>query len=281
MKIKSDVSVDLIQFYTYGHDEKNELDFIGRFPFDNRQDFLVAPGFSGIAVKIELSSNCYDKDVSRTLSFSLIDMTSRCEVAAHEVKVNILKDELFKDEFICFALETVDLRRNHTYKLVVSNDTAQLTLAESIFHLFDSETFNHPSEWYEVSDCGVRPAWTDDLYKSLDTIDGHDYYVRFNLAQRFGTLPPKIMPELELRLHYPEGIRITADFREPKCCGVEEYKSNNWFVEFPFTTLGEINGVFYAELLCMEYPVAGFEFCTAGPDERGSRFGHDIEPRDY
>ena len=82
-----------------------------------------------------------------------------------------------------------------------------------------------------------------------------------------------------MRLYYPDGQSIRAEFKEPMCIGEENYKDDVLTVEFPFTTNSMANGVFYAELLCMEYPMAGFAFDTVcDNDIRGRWFGPEIAP---
>ena len=269
-----------MQFYAYGSDEKDEIVFIDQFPFDDRHDFLVGLDFSGIAVKINLCNDRYDKGVRRDVSLTIIDMTSRCEVAARSMRVNISKESFCKDVHLYFPVEECGLIAGHSYKMVVIDETASQTLTESVIHLFDKNSLGHPTEWYEICDGGVRPAWEDDLYKSLNTKDEHDYYVRFNLSQQFGPILPAVMPELEIRLHYPDGRSVKTYFKEPRCLGLENYEENIWSVECPFTTIDDINGVFYVELLCMEFPVAGFVFDTKSSDVWGRWFWYEICPMD-
>ncbi len=273
--------MDRVQFYTYGSDKKDELDFISRFPFDNRHDFVADADTRGVAVKMTVCNERCDKGVRRDVSLTLIDMTVRCETVTTRVKVNIRKDG-FKDVYACLPSETAGLQGGHTYKLVVCDETEAETLTESVIHFFDIDTMGHPSEWYKVCDGGIRPAWKDYLYKSLNTGDEHDYYVRFNLmVSESGLWHQAIMPELEMRLYYPDGTYIKDYFKEPRCYDPKDYKKNCWSVEYLFETIADINGVFYAELLCMEYPIAGFVFDTlSATNIQGSWYGNEITPID-
>lgn len=280
MKRKSPISVDRIQFYPYDCDMVDELAFIDQFFFDDRHDFLTDRFLSGIVVKVHFDNDRYDKGVRREVSLSFVDVSLRCEVASQRLKVNIRKDEFFKECYVNFSTETADIKPGHSYKLVVSDSTGMCTLAETFINLIDKQAFRHPSEWYEICDGGLRPAWESDMFKSIKAIDNHDYYVRFNLSPKFGALLPTVLPELELRLYHPHGTNIVSQFREPKCKGIDNYNDNLWFVEFPFSTSCDSHGVFYAELLCMEYPIAGFMFDTEGSDTRGKWFGKDLEPLD-
>lgn len=105
MKRKSPISVDRIQFYTYDRKQIDELNYINKFPYDDRHDFLVGRCLGGIAVKTEVSNNRYDKGARRNVSFSLVDMTKRCEAAKQQVRISLSKDD-FKDCYIYFPAET-------------------------------------------------------------------------------------------------------------------------------------------------------------------------------
>lgn len=277
MRRKSPLSLDRIQIYVYDNNRTDELVFIEQFPYDERNDFVVDRSFNGIAVKLEFSNMRYDRGVRRSVSIRLVDVTARYEVASQSEQVIIRKDEFIKEIYVYLSTEVAEINPGHTYKLVVRDVSASQTLSERVFHLFDKDRLPHPSEWYEICDGGIRPPWEWGLYKTVKTLDNQEYYVRFNFAQKFGDMLPDTLPELELRLYYPDGRRFESHFREP----VRDAKgcdSNTWLVECPFTTSCGDNGVFYAELLCMEYPIAGFAFDTDVDDERGSWFGPYVEP---
>lgn len=278
MKKLSSLTIDKIRFYAYSCDETFDLDFPELFDYDDRHDFLVDRSFRGILVRILLVNDSYVKGARRTVSLQLMDVTSRCEVDSRNLKVNIPNNKFFWGGYVDFSTETTDIRPGHTYKLIVSDLTASRTLTERVIHLYNKADFPHPAKWYEICEGGIRPAWENDMYRNLYTIDNRDYYVRFNLAQNFGRMLPAVMPELELRLCYPDGRSIITRFNEPKCRDRRHYDSNSWFVEFLFSTSGMDNGMFYAELLCMKHPVAGFVFDTKADEEPGTWYGPDIMP---
>lgn len=280
MKRKSPISIDRIQFYVYDCDQVDELVFIYQFPYHNYHDFLVDRFLAGIAVRFEVGNDRFDKGVRRNVSFTLVDMTARCEVATQTVKINLAADG-FKDGYIHFPAEKSGIVGDHTYKLMVRDETAGLPLTESIIHLLDKATMGDPTEWYQICDGGIRPSWESDVFKSINTIDSHEYLVRFTVAPEMCCRLLSVMPELEVRLYYPDGKYVKEFFKEPFCRNLESYKDNQWIIECPFETADEINGVFYAELLCMEYPIAGFVFDTLSDEDiRGVWFGYEIEPMD-
>lgn len=278
MKPKSPICVFKIQFYAYSTEQADDLASVSQFPFDKRSDFIADTPLGGIAVKIEVTNLRNDNGVRRNVVLTLVDVTARCEVASRNLKVNIRRQDMFKECYACF--HGIDLKPGHTYKLVVSDPIASEDLAEKVFRLIDHNKLPHPTEWYKVCDGGLRPGWESNLYKTIRTEYTQTYYVRFNVEYSLGYMLSPVKPELELRLHFPDGKETEVEFREPECLSEDDYQDNHWYVEFPFSTLYERSGVFYAELLCMEYPIAGFTFDTDVVDERGKWIGKDLEPLD-
>lgn len=278
MNKKSPIYVGQIQFYTYNQDQVDNLALINQFPFDDRSDFIAEPSLAGIAVKIAATNERFDSGVRRNVTLTLVDVTSRCEVATQSLKIILRRQECFKDYYAHFPADGII--PGHTFKLIIDDPIASHTIDQRVFRLIDANPLPHPAEWYGIYDAGVRPAWEDNLYKSLTTDDGQKYYVRFNIKQKLGYRLPSVLPELELRLYVPDEETPLVMFAEPRCTNSDDFKDNIWYVEYPFTTAYDRNGVFYAELLCMEYPVAGFVFATDEETESGKWFGTDIEPLD-
>lgn len=276
MNKKSPIYVGQIQFYTYNQDQVDDLALINQFPFDDRSDFIAEPSLAGIAVKIAATNERFDSGVRRNVTLTLVDVTSRCEVASQSLKIILRRQECFKDYYAHFPADGII--PGHTFKLIIDDPIASHTIDQRVFRLIDTNPLPHPAEWYGVCNGGVRPAWEDNLYKSIGTEDGQRYYVRFNIEQKLGYRLPSVLPELELRLYVPDEEQPLVMFAEPRCTNSDDFKDNIWYVEYPFTTAYDRNGVFYAELLCMEYPIAGFVFATDEETESGKWFGTDIEP---
>ena len=278
MNKKSPIYVGQIQFYSYNQDQIDDLALINQFPFDDRSDFIAEPSLAGIAVKIAATNERFDSGVRRNVTLTLVDVTSRCEVTSQSLKIILRRQECFKDYYAHFPADGII--PGHTFKLVIDDPIASHTIDQRVFRLIDANPLPHPAEWYGVCDAGIRPAWEDNLYKSLTTEDGQKYYIRFNIEQKLGYRLPSVLPELELRLYVPDEEQPLVMFAEPRCTNSDDFKDNIWYVEYPFTTAYDRNGVFYAELLCMEYPVAGFVFATDEENESGKWFGTDIAPLD-
>lgn len=284
MKKKSPISVNNIRFYSLEYDEDEIITYsIEQFQYDDRSDFDVYDSYlQGLAVNIDLSNERVDgRGVRREILLTLVDMTLRCEVASTRIKVNIRRGEVCRNLYHYYPAKSTGLKPGHHYKLAVSDLTSGQTLAERVVHLVDLKVVGNPTEIYTVCDGGVRPAWETSLYKSLNTSDEHDYYVRFNLTHNFGLMPPAILPELEIKLYYPDGRYVSTHFMEPRHWNRDAVDNNILYVESLFTTDRDRNGVFYAELLCLGFQIAGFAFdTTAGEDVRGCWFGPGIESLD-
>lgn len=277
IKRKSPITVSEVRFCSIDPDEADCTMFAEQFIYDKRHDFLVDSNFCGIAAKIMLDRKPAEKGIRRSISLCLVDNSMRCEVATRQIKVSMGKDIYFKDICACFTSDSIELKAGHTYKLVIKDESSSETLAVETIHLFGREHGN-PEDWYTVVDGGVTPTWEcHTLYKSLKTINDHDYYVRFDINQNFGVKLPEILPEMEVRLHYPDGGRVDVRFMEPLCF---DFDDNRYFVQCPLMTTDDETGVFYAELLCMQYVLAGFAFGTNLEDEKGIWFGNEIEPLD-
>ena len=282
MKKESPIYVVDLCFCSISSEEKNKyLTKLRELTFDGRHEFLIDPTFAGIAVEIEFCNSRYystsPKGVRRKVSLALIDATTRCEAAIKPVKVNIRKDTAYTTVHTVFSTDEVSYRAAHTYRLVVRDDATGEVLEEQFIHMFSQSELGHPSEWYTLSTGGIRPDWEDNLYRSLKVPEHSNLNVRFTLGQNFGLHRPSILPELELRLYYPDDDRIKARFVEPKCIGQE---TDLYFVELPFRSSTLYSGVFYAEIICMEYLLGGFVFNISGPEIKGEWFGEDLKPLD-
>lgn len=280
MRKKLDVTVFEVKFASYTRKKK-----IGKnlrsLVFDGRHDFLIDDELEGIVAKIELENERFglepERGVRRKILFSLIDHDERIAVFSRVRNVYIPKDEFIGEYYLDFNLSETSLQAGHTYRLVVQDLNEAMTLGEYSFHVFVEKDLGAREDWYCVCDGGIRPTWEKELYKSLNVVPYRDYWIRFNLSQKFGQNPPPILPELEMRLYNTETGGMEARFIEPVCRNFEE---NQYFVELPFVPSNDDRGLYYAELICMDWPLAGFVFDSSLNVCSGSWYGYQIEPLD-
>lgn len=278
MKRKSPLLVDRIQFLIDDGTLSENPTAIRGHLFNFRSDFLVNRPVAGVAVMLELSNMRHDRDVRRQVSLSLVDLSRRRVVAKKVVEVDLMRDESFKAHYIYFPLDHTDLKTPHRYKLMVTDLSASRPIAERTFRLWPQSRLPHPSQWYAVTAAGLRPAAENVMYKNIRTIDEDDYYIRFSVLPKLDALHHEALPELELRLYNPDGDSYAMHFVKPVQAGKGSGGDGQSQLEQRFFTYDECNGVFYAELRCMGYPVAGFTFDSEADDLIGIWRGSDLRP---
>lgn len=276
MKRKSPLFVDRIQFLIDDGTLSENPTAIRGHLFDFRSDFLAERPVAGVAVMLELSNMRRERDVRRQVALSLVDLSLRRVVAKKVVDVDLMRNESFRVHYIYFPLDRADLKTPHRYKLMVTDLSASRTIAERTFRLWPQSRLPHPSQWYAVTGAGLRPAEENVMYKNIRTIDEDDYYVKFNVLHKLDSLHHDALPELELRLYHPDGDSFAMHFAKPAPAGKGSVDDGQSQLEQRFFTYDECNGVFYAELRCMDYPVAGFTFDTEADDSRGVWSGPDL-----
>lgn len=279
MKKESPLNVDDVQFCSFSTDP-NTINNLRNLDFDCRQDFLIDEEFAGIAVKIDFSNFRYFTHIScrgirRKVSVTLIDSTIRRETDSRQITVSMPAENPYRTAYIGFPVSSAELISGHTYTVAVRDDTASVLIETKVFHLYGQQQFSHPAGWYSVETAGIRPEEGNTLYRTLKGMEKSLLNVRFDIEPLFGDNFPAILPELEIRLYYPENERIRTRFSEPECL---DFKTRRYYVEMPFYSSSLYRGVYYAELLCMEYPIAGFTFSSDGNRSRGPLYGEEIKP---
>lgn len=263
---------------------RQDIDELGDNPtlyaYDRRCDFIVDDDFRGIAVRLYfINERIYRgqrRGIRRRVALTLVDTTARYEVASQTISVCIPNRDFSAYAYATFGGDI--FTAGHTYKLTATDLSARgATLGDYAIHLFSQAALGHPSGWYQPDMGGLRPHCMGTLYRSVDADDNVDYYVHIRLRHRFGKQPPIILPELEMRIYYPGSDRIDVRFIEPT---LYDPAAGIVFVETPCDTSPEYTGAYYTELLCMEYPIAGFAFSVRGHEVEAQWWGDTLEPLD-
>lgn len=281
MKKESPLIVDDVQFCAFSTDQ-NITKNLNNLDYDYRQDFLIDGEFAGIAVRIKFSNlryftNLSGKGVRRKVSVILIDSTLRRETDSREMRVSMPGENPYRTVCVGFSASSAELVSGHTYTVAVRDDTASEIIETKVFHLYGLQQFSHPAGWYAVEYAGIRREGEIKLHSSLRGLEKSLLNVRFDVEPLFGYNRPTILPELEIRLYYPEEGRVRNVFAEPVCL---DFRTGRYYVEMSFYSSSFYRGVYYAELLCMEYPIAGFTFSTEGNRTDGPLYGEEIKPLD-
>lgn len=284
MRKKSPIHLDGTQFCPI-YNSKNSIDEkeLNELGFDEQHDFVINRELGVLAVKLYIYNCRFHEEhnshgVRRTLSVRFVDTTSRMEVASQAFPLKMNKGEAYRIQCLQFPAAEMRLAHGHTYQLSVWDDLTGEMLDEQILHAYSEDELGCPAGWYEVTDGGLRPEWEEfAVYRSIKTEPVKEVYARFDLTHKFGRKLPKILPELEVRIYHPGGYQIDVRYIEPKYI---EYDHDTVKVEMPFLTRVSYGGPFYAEVLCMQYPLAGFVFSTTGPEVKGPWGGKCLDAMD-
>lgn len=248
--------------------------------FDSRSDFYMDSSQTTMTAalmftneRILNSSARHPVGLRRKVSVSILDVTAGEILHTAFLRVSFTSDEYIRLRRIDLPLpyETVDT--DHSYKVLVRDECSKRLLGEKVFHLYDAAVLGpRPYEWYKVRSGGLCSGWDDEMCLCV-YIGCHDYYrIRFNLEGNFAQ-DPLTPPELEMRLYAPDG-KVESWFVRP--CSDNE-KINTYHVERQVIPRWDYQGVYYVEIICMDYPVAGFVFSTGLSGKEGVWEGRHLE----
>lgn len=276
----SSVSVENIRFYACVNDDMQDVEYIREYAIEERQDFCINDDFFGMAVKFDVINDCFlfDKGVRRELTVSITDVDLDCKVAVCHQKAIFSKNMLTKSHFIAFPIEINDLPGIKTFKVEIFDEKAARLLAEREFHLFDIRSSRHPFDFYDVESAWLSPEFESSVFKSLHMSPDSLYSVNFGLLHRKTPDFPVVMPELELKLIYLDGPKVETIYTEPVCGHAENDEDVKCTVSFMFRAPEKLEGMIYAQLSCLEFPIAGIVFDPVMQNITGKVTGRALEP---
>lgn len=271
------LSLSKIQICAYSPDDEIANGYPLYEIFDNRHDFPMEFTQSGIAVMLTFFNNRSAatrgaRGIRRAVSVSIIDDTESSVVASTTLRVNIPGNtdvKLYRAD-LPFAYANIDAR--HSYRVIIKDENSGAMLGVTVFRMFDLCSLGKdPDKWYIPTTGGIIPEWSCDMYRAINVHGIESMKVKFELQPAFKSCPV-IFPELEIRLYTPDG-KTKINFISPDC---DDFDMNEYSVEMPVLVGPDSSGIYYAELLCMEYPIAGMVFCTDCRAEEGYYFGDSL-----
>ncbi|MDE5560330.1 MAG: AAA family ATPase [Bacteroidaceae bacterium] len=175
MKKQSPIYVYTAKFNAYTRSEKKRVrKNLCLLNFLEHRNFRYDTTLAGIAAEICFRNKLYSleplRGVRHRMTLTLVDTTASCEVASGTVCVNIPKGERSYCCYADFPLAYADLKAGHSYKYVVHDDTASITLGEYVLHLFKEDvpdSFGQPMAQTDCTDGETLPV-TDEFDEALD-----------------------------------------------------------------------------------------------------------------
>lgn len=263
MKKETPILMEKAELTSISHEEKNNFgEKYYLLNFDERIDFLIDDDLEGVVLKVDLVNNRYfegDKRGARRLvSFNLVDKTDRMPVMSVKKRVSFTRDDPYATICCEFPLSEADFKSEHIYKVVLKDELSLDWISEIPFHMFGQKEMGHPTEWFSVSQGGIRQTRLEtQLYRSMDVRDFDLVFAKFVLDRKRDLDLPLVLPQLELRMHHSDGEQVDIKLMEP---WLDDAVPGRYEIDAIVDTHGDLSGIFYVELLCMDYPIAGFVF---------------------
>lgn len=277
------------QFCAYSTEMKEDFGVMkGAHYLNHRHDFLIGLDFAGIAIRLRFIIDLPDSEdlgnISRTVSVTLSDDTLGRELTSAELKVCFDSCTLSRFYYLRFPIESIPFEVCHSYRLHVRDSALDEEICGEAFSLYDIRVLGDPSSWYKAV-CGGIVNRGDRMfeypYKAIVAEPNEGYDPCFTVEPLLADIPQKeLLPELEIRVYSPDNQGIDIYFAKPS-----EYNSSKgvFYLMGSVRDLEIYTGIFYAELLCMGRPIAGFVF-ESKPDYwenrsvEGAFFGKELQP---
>lgn len=266
--------------YVNAYDFNDEI--ADNFPaselFDGRSDFDYGTDLKAVAVLMTIVNERFFKGrdasgVRRRVSVSLIDDDERNIVSDASVLVNIPRGRMSQEIRVDLPLSYSDIVTSGRYRIVVRDESSKKIIGEKKIYFYDRLYLGkRPDKWYEPLKGGLMPDDDETLYKQYCVYPGTFGRVSFILRDNM-KIPVLLKPEVEVRFTFGDSSQ-QSHFVTPERI---EYDTDEYRVTAPFVA-NELNrGLCYAELICMDYPVAGFTFTTCGEAIEGAAEGEFLE----
>lgn len=246
--------------------------------FDARSDFDYGTDLKAVAVLMTIVNERFFKGrdasgVRRRVSVSLIDDDERNIVSDASVLVNIPRGRMSQEIRVDLPLSYSDIVTSGRYRIVVRDESSKKIIGEKKIYFYDRLYLGkRPDKWYEPLKGGLMPDDDETLYKQYCVYPGTFGRVSFILRDNM-KIPVLLKPEVEVRFTFGDSSQ-QSHFVTPERL---EYDTDEYRVTAPFV-VNELNrGLTYAELICMDYPIAGFTFTTCGEAIEGAAEGEFLE----
>ena len=256
------ISLSKIRLSAYEASDKLASTLPGYELFDDRHDFIINTNVSGLAVLVILANErCFDintaRGIRRHIKVVLIDETANMVLDAKRVWADLHSFDIDGKYRVDFPISYADINLDHTYRVIVKDECSHVVLGYESFRFYDESRYGKAATgWFSVKKGCIRTLY-DDKYKAIECIEDIYYKLHFDLGLSFMDCPV-ILPELEVRVYSPKGV-VSGRFARPSA---DKYEPDEYELEVPFFASIYDKGVYYIELLCMDYAIAGMVVST-------------------
>ncbi len=278
MTSNTSLNLNTIFVIAYGHNDELAKTFPAEERFDCRSDFDYGVDQKAVAVLMSFTNDRFfegqnARGIRRRVSVNLVDEMRCFVISESSVLVNMPRGMMRKDVRVDLSLVYNDINMYSSYRVVVRDEVTKKILGEKKLSFFDRLSLGSaPSMWYKAIAGALLPEDDSTMYKQClspaDTVCKLVFYVRDNMKEQ-----PLVAPEVEVRITFDDGT-VQAKFVRPV---LDEVSNDVYHITSSFYVTDSNRGCAYAELICMDYPVAGFVFDTASDWSEGYYEGKFIE----
>lgn len=252
--------------------------------FDARHDFTLTMPDPKLAVWMTFANErCLEGDgrkgVRRSVLVTLSDATNQKLLASASVSVNIKGGEYCYYAQACLPIVFDEVDFTHPYKVTVTDRKSGQILGDRelrFFHQFIDRYYI--SEIFKPFSAGFGPYYVHPTFKSFNADISEYSYVCFHLSPEESITLPPFIPEMEVRIYFPDGT-VESKFVTPELDEGDSYLTT-YHVAAPFYMTQLKKGICYAELISFDIPIAGFVFNTDSYTVFGPWYVPDIDPLD-
>lgn len=211
--------------------------------------------------------------VRRAVEVTLTDASAARELFATTLSVCMQRGEKTARRRVDLPFSYTAVSFDHVYRLSVRDERSGQMLGEREIRLFDSKYGDDCiRDVFGPAMGGLLRPGGRCYYKAMRVRPGGCYRVGFRTRVVPGAQLP-YLPEMEVRVHYADGSSCRR-FSTPSAVDLDACL---YEIAVPFSLKRVQCEPGYAELLCMNVPIAGFAFRTDVDDREGSWSGDKLE----
>jgi len=268
MIAKSLLSVGEFMACPYGSSGKLAHEYPGARLFDSRRHFIVGPSVSHVALYATFVNEgvfrSTPRGVKALLDFRLTDVS--CSVArvvsSRMVRLHMTRKDYAWPMRVDLAVGRGELDVKRPYRAEILSDAGDVIASLDLLFFSPQEIGMAPTAWFYPLGGGVRSV-SGAMLRSPGVCADEWADVVFSLENHLPAGSVAGVPEMQMLLTDPRG-RVQSVFTCPERTVAGPTGRVDWEAAARFSLDNENKGVYYAELRCMTYPLAGFLFSTVG-----------------
>lgn len=252
----------------YGSSGKLAHEYPGARLFDSRRHFIVGPSVSHVALyAVFVNESVFGptpRGVSGMLDFRLTEVSGRRErvVASRSVRLRMTRNDCAWPVRVDFAVGRGSLDVKCPYRAEIWSDAGEMLASLDLLFFSPQEIGMAPTAWFYPLWGGVRSE-SGAMLRTPGMEAGGTVDVVFGLENHLPAGCVAGVPEMQIQLTDPHG-HVQSVLDCPVRIGSGPTGLAEWEAVARFALDVDSSGVYYAELRCMTYPLAGFLFSTEG-----------------